>query len=324
VPTYNRAAPLADLIGDILAQDYPPNLLELIVVDDGSTDETERLVREAQERSGIRLTYLRQARRGQAAARNRGVATAVGEIIAFTDSDCHVGPDWVRNAVALMTGRVALVSGPIRHLRNPERAPGFFHHQLQEFARENALHPTANAFYRRDALLHVGGFDERFGQCSLRGPANVGEDIDLAWRVRRAGFEHAFAEDAAVYHEASSMTPLGWITEPLAVYPFPRLVAMYPELRRLHLRHRLFLSDANLLFYLAVAGATVAGVRRQPAALFLAMPWVWHFRTAVGGDAWPPARWWRIPIKYGLMVERFALTAGTLLWSSARHRAVVL
>ena len=324
IATYNRAVPLEDLLQDLMAQDYPPEQLEVIVVDDGSTDTTAEVIRRAITQASVSIRSRSQNRQGQAAARNQALAIANGEIVAFTDSDCRVGPHWVSNAVRHMTGAVGLVSGPILPIANPARAPGFFNHQIQEFTHENALYPTANVFYLRAALDQVGGFDEHFGQCSLRGPANVGEDIDLAWRVKRAGFVSAFAADAIVSHEATGVSPFSWLTEPIAVSVFPHLIAKYPELRREHLWKHYFLSDTHPLFYLAMAGVTLAGWARQPRWLALLLPWLLRMRPAMSDDLRAPSRWWRVPIKYALMGERFLLITLVLAWSSARHRTPVL
>src|SRR4051812_1301977 len=81
IPTYNSAALLAQAIASVLAQSVLP--AEIIVVDDGSTDATEQLV----QCHGSRVKYVRQRNQGVSAARNRGVASASGEFIAFLDAD---------------------------------------------------------------------------------------------------------------------------------------------------------------------------------------------------------------------------------------------
>ena len=81
IPTYNRGWTLAEAVESVLAQDYPA--LELIVVDDGSTDDTPSILADY----GSRIRVIRQENRGVSAARNRGIADANGEYIAFLDSD---------------------------------------------------------------------------------------------------------------------------------------------------------------------------------------------------------------------------------------------
>lgn len=89
IPTYNRAATLRQTLTALMAQDYPD--YEIIVVDDGSTDDTRAMI--AREFPQVR--YIYQQNRGPAAARNRGIAHARGEIIAFTDDDCVPPRDWL-------------------------------------------------------------------------------------------------------------------------------------------------------------------------------------------------------------------------------------
>lgn len=88
IPTFNRARQVHSALGSVLAQTYTN--FEVIVVDDGSTDETEKVVAsliENQSRSGIQVRYVHQHNQGQSAARNRGIEKAGGEWIAFLDSD---------------------------------------------------------------------------------------------------------------------------------------------------------------------------------------------------------------------------------------------
>jgi len=120
IPTYNRAAYLSEAIESALAQSRPP--LEVIVVDDGSTDQTAETVR----RFGDRIRYLRQANAGVAAARNTGIAAARGELVALLDSDdawdaCHLE---ATEAVLRASPDVALVFTNYAEWRGTERKQG--------------------------------------------------------------------------------------------------------------------------------------------------------------------------------------------------------
>lgn len=322
VPTYNRAVSLADTLDRLLGQDYPTDRLDLVIVDNSSTDDTEAVVQTAQRRSPFPLRYFRKENRGPAAARNFGIAQSGGEIVGFTDSDCHVPPTWVREAVGRFQAGVGLVSGPIRPIWPEHHRLGFFQHQIGEVVRESPLYPTANAFFRRKALTHVGGFEEQFGAFAW-GPPAGGEDTDLAWRVKAAGYRSAFAESVYVEHEASAVGVKTWLLTPLTAQVFPRLVAHNPELRERYLFWRIFLGWGNILFYIGVFGG-ILGCRRSPRWLLLALPWIWVQRGPIMGDRWPPSRWWRIPVKYVFLAERSALVVAALAFSSARWRALVL
>jgi hypothetical protein len=78
------------------------------------------------------------------------------------------------------------------------------------------------------------------------------------------------------------------------------------------------------LFYLALGGIVGALRTRSSRPLALALPWVWVIRGSVRTDYWPPKRWWRIPLKYALLFERYGLATVMLLVASVRHRVLVL
>lgn len=112
IPTWNRVGLLGRAIRSVLAQDPAP--CELIVVDDGSTDDTPNVVREMAGQAAVPICLLRQENRGAAAARNRGIKAARGELIAFLDSDDW----WLPNKLALQTQALAAYPGHlISHTR---------------------------------------------------------------------------------------------------------------------------------------------------------------------------------------------------------------
>src|SRR5437773_1087617 len=92
IPTYNRAAYLIEAVESAKAQTYP--LKQIVVVDDGSSDETAALISELKD-----VEYYRQERRGQGAARNYGLKFARGEYIASLDSDDLWDPDFLSHGV---------------------------------------------------------------------------------------------------------------------------------------------------------------------------------------------------------------------------------
>lgn len=191
IPTHQRADVLRRCLAALTAQDYPGRL-EIIVVDDGSTDETPQVVGEFVRRNGVR--YLRQTNRGPAAARNHGIAAAGGEIIAFTDDDCLVPQDWVRRLVQgyRTHPEIAGVGGRL------EPPAEYREHPIAQYERSEGRETygagdveviggfdcpaggTNNMSYRRQVLEEVGGFDEDF-------PYAAGEDADLKWRICQRG-----------------------------------------------------------------------------------------------------------------------------------------
>jgi len=199
VPTYNRAFLLKGLLESLREQTYPSDRFEVIVVDDGSIDETPQVVGEFAQFVPFAVRYFRQPRKGPAAARNLGIQQSRGEIIAFVDSDVTVAKDWLMNAVRyFLTGDVDGVEGRTE----PCGMETPFAHCAHNLKGGQFL--TCNIFYTRAVLDRVGGFDERF-----RAPHR--EDSDLAWRVLDAGGHIVFAPDVVAFHPRFPKRPLAML-----------------------------------------------------------------------------------------------------------------
>jgi glycosyltransferase involved in cell wall biosynthesis len=192
VPVYNGERTIAECLDSLLALRYPADRIELLVVDNGSRDGTAGVLR----RYGERIVRMDEATRGPAAARNAGLRRAQGDVVAFTDADCRVDPDWLTEIVApLEAPEVGIAGGAIRALAPANDVARFGeeihdHRQaIEVFEPPYAI--TMNWASRRSVLQELGGFDERFRRC---------EDVDLAYRMTRAGYTLAFAPTAVVYH----------------------------------------------------------------------------------------------------------------------------
>lgn len=165
IPTFNRADMIARAIDSVLAQSY--DAIEVVVVDDGSTDDTRVIVNEIGARSQRTLIYEYKENGGCASARNRGLVLASGELIAFLDSDDEWLPDAVQNMVSVLdTADTDFVYSPSidrfedgsRKQVNPVAAG-----RPVDLARKHFLRPgLRNGAYlaRAEALGKVGGFDE--------------------------------------------------------------------------------------------------------------------------------------------------------------------
>jgi len=109
IPSYNSAALLEEALASVAAQTYPHRELEVLVIDDGSSDDTADRVAAFAERESIATRYVYQRNAGPAAARNRGLRLAKGSVIAFLDADDRWEPTKLERQVPLIDGRVALV-----------------------------------------------------------------------------------------------------------------------------------------------------------------------------------------------------------------------
>ena len=173
LPMYNRAAYVAEAIASVYAQTSP--VADVVVVDDGSTDESVAVV-ERVARPG--LSIVRQSNRGIGAARNRGIAAATGDWIAFIDSDDLWEPDKLARQLAAGAGDGAdLVFGHLVEFLSPERAA-----DLAGTLRV-ATSPVpgviaSTLLARRAAIERIGPFDERL---------RVGEFVEWMSRARDLG-----------------------------------------------------------------------------------------------------------------------------------------
>ncbi|HEY6150741.1 MAG TPA: glycosyltransferase [Gaiellaceae bacterium] len=195
VCTYNGSATLGECLEGIEELDYPD--YEAIVVDDGSTDASAAIAEEYD----VRL--IRTENRGLSAARNTGLEAASGEIVAYIDDDTRPDPHWLRYIAAALTGTShAGVGGPNVAPPTPDLVsecvdltPGGPIHVLLS-DREAEHIPGCNMAFRRAALVEIGGFDPQFHI--------AGDDVDICWRLRDAGWTLGFSPGAMVWHRRRS------------------------------------------------------------------------------------------------------------------------
>jgi GT2 family glycosyltransferase len=192
VCSYNGAATLEECLQSLMRLDYPD--FEVILVDDGSQDNTPAIAQLFPQ-----VHYIRQHNRGLSAARNTGLMTAQGEIIAYTDSDCIADEDWLTYLVDGMDRQlVDAIGGPNLTPANDNwiatcvaASPGNPSHVM--FDDQFAEHvPGCNMAFRRETLRAIGGFDPQFRQ--------AGDDVDVCWRLLAAGYRIGFAASAMVWH----------------------------------------------------------------------------------------------------------------------------
>jgi glycosyltransferase involved in cell wall biosynthesis len=196
IPTYERPDRLKATVESVCEQtidDY-----EVVVVDDGSSDERQLVVLDSLNDRFDRVRVLRQSNAGPATARNRGWQSTDADIILFTDDDCLVPKDWIESLVYAFEPGVGAVGGPLLPTDAACKRSVFARHHRYRVRKvydvpkvpriggdKLPMGGTANIAYRREALEAVSGFDETF-------PAAAGEDADLQTRVVRSGYQMKF------------------------------------------------------------------------------------------------------------------------------------
>ena len=195
VPAYNEHSRIADCIEALLAQDYPKDRLEVIVVDNNSTDGMDEVIK----RYPVTLLHERNMQT-PAATRNTGIHQARGEIVALTDGDCKPRSDWVRRIVAPFTDPdVVGVAGCVQPVGKQTALEVF--QTITSVVGQSCLKGlwyvvTGNCAYRRDVLMRVGLF-----QANLF----TAEDIDLGLRLQLQGYGRIVGvDDAVVEHPCQS------------------------------------------------------------------------------------------------------------------------
>lgn len=222
VPARDAATTLPDCLLALRAQSYPRDRYEVIVVDDGSVDPTPRLA----SRYGARVLTIPPS--GPAAARNRGVEEARGNLLLFTDADCAPDPDWIRALVAPFEDRrVAGTKGVYRTEQRSWTArfvQAEYESRYRIMARDEFIDfiDTYSAAYRREDFEAAGGFDESFTVPSV-------EDQELSFRLQQAGARLVFCPAAVVAHRHAN-DPIVYLRKKYKIaYWKMRVLARYPE-----------------------------------------------------------------------------------------------
>jgi glycosyltransferase involved in cell wall biosynthesis len=217
VPTYRRPDLLRRCLDALADQDLPAGQFEVVVVDDGSGDETDAVLAEEIARGRLDLQTHTQARNaGPAAARNRAVASARADLVLFLDDDVAASPGLLATHLDLhgragdsllaVLGRVdwhpSVQQTPfLRWLDRSDLQFGY-----ETWLREGPVDPPYAAFYtanlsiRRALLQSVGGFDERF-------PYAAFEDMELGFRLAGCGLHLDYRPQALAFHTRSMSLP---------------------------------------------------------------------------------------------------------------------
>lgn len=268
VPTRNRSGRLAGLLRSLSAQALDAERFEVIVVDDGSTDDTAELLAEESQRRELQVTRLPGGGEGPAAARNAGWRAARAPLVAFIDDDCEAAPDWLeRMLVAATEHRGAIIQGPTTPIPRETALTGPFT-RTKIISEPGPWFQTCNILYPRRVLERVGGFDESFREA-------LGEDTDLGWRARELGVELRWCECARVHHAVDDAGPVGFLRGALRGADAVAVFRRHPALRAQALRWCVVRNPRVPWLALALAGLWIA--RRSPVlGALLALPYARH------------------------------------------------
>lgn len=204
IPVFNGEKVIGECIEALLNQETKHNY-EIIVVNDGSRDRTEKIVKEMQEKNkgkkNKKIKYLFQENKGPAHARNNGAGNATGEIIIFTDADCVASPNMVEELVKPIEeskGEIVGVQGSYK-TKQRELVARFGQIEIEERYRlmEKKKYidfiGTYCCAYDKKVFLEAGGFDTGFTMAS-------GEDPELSYKLAREGRKLVFNRKAFCYH----------------------------------------------------------------------------------------------------------------------------
>lgn len=203
VPAFNEAIVVPSCVQSIIDTSYPHK--EIVLVDDGSTDETAALMAGLAHENSKNVSFISQKNAGKGAALNTGVAASSGEVLIFVDADSLFLSDTIENMLrGFDDDRVGAVCGDDRPVNLnlvltrlltviSHIGTGLVRRALTMLRCMPIVSGNSGAF-RRSVLEQTGGFDT----------STVGEDLELTWRVHKAGFQVKFAPRALVYAESPS------------------------------------------------------------------------------------------------------------------------
>jgi GT2 family glycosyltransferase/predicted AlkP superfamily pyrophosphatase or phosphodiesterase len=209
IPTHNRASILAECLQALDVQSYPHNRMEIIIIDDGSTDNTSEVSARFREKTDITTTYVAIPQSGPSAARNRGIQLAKGHIVLFIGDDIISTPTLVSEHVKHHMASESPFSQAILGTTtwHPQMeitpfmdwlvngGPQFNYGELEKAERiDFGAFWTSNISLKRDFLKVHGRFNEEF-------TAAVWEDIELGYRLQQAGMQINYVRDALAYHK---------------------------------------------------------------------------------------------------------------------------
>ena len=192
IPVYNGRKTIALAIDSALAQDYTPKP-EIIVIDDGSTDDTPEICLRYPD-----IKFIPKSNGGPSSARNAGWRAAAGEVVFFMDSDCVAPQTWVSSLMRHHEEEGIGCTGAIYGIANPQYllARVIYYEFLRRYefcGKYTSFIGSYGYSFRRTVLEEVGGYDETYLDASH-------EDNDLGWRIIQNGYRLLLDKNCAMKH----------------------------------------------------------------------------------------------------------------------------
>lgn len=193
VPTFNGASRIGNCLDALVGQTRGRNV-EIIVVNDGSTDDTASVVDRYHD-----VRFVTQKNAGPAAARNRGALDSNGTILLFIDDDCVPASNWLSAMLEPFLDMAVVGVKGVYRTRQKAMIARFVQVEYEERYRPMAklkhidFVDTYSAGFRRDRFFEAGGYDAAF-------PVACAEDVELSFRMSARGWKMKFIPAAVVYH----------------------------------------------------------------------------------------------------------------------------
>lgn len=205
IPTFNRKGVLLEALLSLNKIDYPKDLFEVVVVNDGSTDGTEKAIKSIRKKINYNFRYFNGGRRGISHAKNIAIKKAEGEIIVSTDDDCLFEKTWLKKLIKpLNNPNIGAAGGPDRAIKNENVlaksidfafssfiGSGGIHGRFLKVKLGNTYPPGCNMAFKREVVKKIGYFDEALAP---------GEDTDYNHRIEKAGLKLVHVPKAFVWH----------------------------------------------------------------------------------------------------------------------------